>query len=442
MALAAIIPSAFVATTLHGQIITSVAGTGMGGYAGDGGPALSAEIHNAYNITPDASGNLYIADYANYRVRKVSPTGVITTVAGNGTLGYSGDGGQATDAQLNCPACVAIDSHGNLYIADMMNSCIRKITPAGIISTVVGNGTRGYSGDGGPATAAQICFVYNVVVDAADNIYIPDEAYSVVRKVNAAGIISTIAGNGTNGNSGDGGPATAAQLSEPWSVALDNSGNVLILDLNANVVRKVNSAGIISTIAGIGGPEGYSGDGGPATAAQIAGATCIIVDHADNIYIADYDNSRIRKINAAGIITTVVGTGTRDFAGDGGLATAADINFPTGIALDASNNLYISDLINERIRKVAMGTTSVVNLSTQDESIKVFPNPNNGNFTLQVPGTSTANITITDFAGRTVATRTSDLKTIAFDISTYAPGAYILNVVTDGKTYNWKIVKE
>ncbi len=416
------------AAPAQAQIITTVAGDGSGAYAGDGGPATAASIHNAYNITPDHSGNLLIADYANYCIRKVTPAGIITTIAGNGTLGYSGDGGPATAAQLNCPACIAIDAAGNLYIADMMNSAIRKINTAGIISTVAGNGARGYSGDGGPATAASICFVYNLIVDAAGNLYLPDEANSVVRKVSAAGIITTIAGCGVDGNDGDGGQATAAKLSEPWSVALDATGNLFIADLNAEVIRKVTPAGVISTIAG-NGVEGYSGDGGPATAAAISNPTCIITDRAGNVYIDDYNNSRIRKVTPAGVITTVVGTGVAGFSGDGGAATDCQLDFPTGIAFDASENMYISDLINERVRKVNLAALGVNQATANETKISVFPNPNKGVFTVALPGnTSTATVTVFDMNGKTVAVKTTTEASLNVDLSGYPTGLYLVNV--------------
>ena len=214
----------------------------------------------------DASGNLYIADTGNNRIRKVSATGIITTVAGNGSAGYSGDGGPATSAQLDGPEGVAVDGSGNLYIADTCNNRIRKVSATGIITTVAGNGSAGYSGDGGPATSAQLSLPAGVAVDGSGNLYIADSGNNRIRKVSATGIITTVAGNGSPGYSGDGGPATSAQLNQPAGVAVDASGNLYIADSSNNRIRKVSATGIITTVAG-NGFDGYSGDGGPATSA-------------------------------------------------------------------------------------------------------------------------------------------------------------------------------
>jgi len=339
-------------------IITTIAGNGEGGFSGDGGLAISARIDNPYGITVDSKGNLYIADYSNHCIRKVDTAGIISTVAGNGVAGFDGDGGPATAAQLNWPYNVAIDNIGNLYIADSFNDRIRKVNIAGVISTIAG-GEQGFSGDGGPATDAQFDSPHGVAVDSNGNLYIADNRNSRIRKIDTAGIISTIAGNGVKGFSGDGGPATAAQLYFPYDVAVDNSGNLFIADTTNNCIRKVDTAGIISTIAGNGdGDWGFSGDGGPATAAQLDSPCGIAIDSNGNLYIADTSNNRIRKVNTAGIIYTVVGSGdtgiwSGGFGGDGGTATTALLNYPMDVAIDNSN-LYIADQDNNRIRRVFM----------------------------------------------------------------------------------------
>jgi hypothetical protein len=231
-------------------------------------------------------------------IRKVSTTGIITTIAGNGTQGFSGDGGPALSASLYRPNGVFVDSSNNIYIADTFNSCVRKINSAGIITTIAGNGTPGYSGDGGKATSALMRTPFAIDMDAAGNLYIADTFNDAIRKVTPAGIMTTVAGNGTPGYSGDGGKATSALLNNPYSVTVDKAGNIYIADLGNSVIRMINPAGIISTVAGNGTP-GYSGDGSPATWAQLLGPQSVALDAAGNFYIADYTNNRIRKVGAA-----------------------------------------------------------------------------------------------------------------------------------------------
>ena len=337
-------------------IIETVVGYGP---LGDGGPATAAQLNQPQGVALDGAGNLYIADSENDRIRKVDATGVISTVAGTGTAGYSGDGGPAVAAQLRSPYGVALDGAGNLYIADSGNERIRKVDAAGVISTVAGDGTRGFGGDGGPAVAAQLNFPQGVALDGAGNLYIADSVNDRIRKVDAAGVISTVAGDGTFGFGGDGGAAAAAQLNIPSGVALDGSGNLYIADRNNNRIRKVDAAGIISTVAGD-GARGFGGDGGPATAAQLLSPSGVALDGSGNLYIADRNNNRIRKVDAAGVISTVAGDGARGFGGDGGPAAAAQLNIPEGVALDGSGNLYIAEWGN-RIRKVdSAGVISTV----------------------------------------------------------------------------------
>ena len=299
----------------------------------------------------DGSGNLYIADTNNQRIRKVDSSGVITTVAGTGTYGYSGDGGEATAARLRSPSGVALDALGNLYIVDTDNQRIRKVDTSGVITTVAGTGTDGYSGDGAAATAARLNSPSGVALDGAGNLYIADTNNDRIRKVDSSGNISTVAGTGTYGYSGDGGEATAARLRSPSGVALDALGNLYIADKSNHCIRKVDSSGNISTVAG-NGTGSFGGDGAAATSAALWNPWDVAVDWAGNLYIADRGNQRIRKVDSAGVITTVAGTGTGSFGGDGSAATAAQLNGPEDIALDALGNLYIADTGNGRIRKV------------------------------------------------------------------------------------------
>ena len=335
------------------SLIETVAGNGTPGYGGDGGPAVAARLNWPRGVVLDGAGNLYISDGRNYRIRKVDAAGVISTVAGNGTQGYGGDGGRATAAQLRFPAGLALDGAGNLYIADSAGRRIRKVDAAGVISTVAGNGTQGYGGDGGPATEAQLRGPTGVALDGAGNLYIADGSGSRIRKVDAAGVISTVAGDGVLGNSGDGGPASAARLTSPSDVALDGAGNLYIADSVGNRIRKVDAAGVISTVAGD-GMRGSGGDGGPATAAQLDWPQGVALDGAGNLYIADWGNNRIRKVDySTGVITTVAGTGMNGYSGDGGLPTEAQLQRPQHVALDGAGNLYIADGFNNRIRRVS-----------------------------------------------------------------------------------------
>ena len=346
---------------LSSGVITTVAGGGSYGSLGDGGPATAAYLAPT-GVCVDASGNIYISDVFSNRIRKVDAvSGAISTVAGSGPIGwgtgsFAGDGGPATSASLNQPTGVSVDGAGNLYIADTQNSRVRKVDAAtGIISTAAGGGTAGWPtfGDGGQATDASVYYPQDVFADGVGNLYIAEGGYSRVRKVNASGVISTVAGNGNSGFSGDGGPATSASLLFPRGVHVDGAGNITIADTGNDRIRKMDAVSSnITTVAG-----GYIGDGYPATQANLKllyGRQDIFVDGSGNLYIPDSGHNRVRKVSPSGLITTVAGGGTGGWPtfGDGGQATAANLNTPASVFVDGAGNLYIADANNQRVRKV------------------------------------------------------------------------------------------
>jgi NHL repeat-containing protein len=342
--------------------ISTYAGTGAPGSTGDGGAATSATLSGPAGVVVASNGDVYFTDANNNVIRKVAAaTGIITTVAGNGSAGFSGDGGPATGAGLKSVEDIFLTPNGDLYIADTGHNRIRKVTAAtGIIMTIAGSGSPGSSGDGGAATSARLTTPDGIVVAANGDYYIDDRGNNRVRKVTAAtGIITAYAGTGTSGYSGDGAAATLAKLNAPRGIALAANNDLYIADTGNNVVRKVTAAtGVITTYAGT-GTAGATGDGGAATSARINGPTAITLNSAGDLYIADTANNKIRLVTAAGIITTVVGTGTAGSAGDGGSPTSAQLNGPAGIAVASSGVYYISDTNNNKIRKVS-GTLAVV----------------------------------------------------------------------------------
>ena len=346
-------------TPLSAQNISTFAGDGTQAYGGDGVAATAAQLWTPQGVVSDPSGNIYIGDFYNSAIRQVSfSTGIITTVAGDGTAGTSGDGSSAISAQLNEPWGVTVDASGNIYFADYFNHVIRKVDAStGNISRVAGNYTSGFSGDGASAISAQLYFPSGVALDASGNIYIADGGNGRIRKVTVStGIITTVAGTTSTGYNGDNIAATSAKLSSSANigVALDASGNIYIADEYNHRIRKVTvSTGIITTVAG-NGTFGFSGDGGAATSAQLYWPEAVTIDGSGNIYIADYNNNRIRKVTVStGIISTVAGTGTAGYNGDGIAATTAQLNYPTGMIV-ANGYLYIADAGNNRIRQVAV----------------------------------------------------------------------------------------
>ncbi len=361
-------------TTGH---IYTVAGTLLtSGYSGDNGVATSATLDSPLNVAVDSYNNFYIVDASNNAIREVVvSTGIISTVAGNGGAGYTGNGGLATKAELNEPEGLAIDSYGDLYIADSENYVIREVVAAtGDISTLAGNGYFSYSGDGGPAASAQLDEPAGMALDIFGNVYIADYDNHVVREVNVStGTISTVAGNGISGYMGDSGAATSAELVEPISVAVDVYGDIYISDFDSYVIREVDGlTGLIYTFAGT-GECGHSGDGSVATIAKLCEPEGITLDVSGNLYIADAGNAKIREVDAAtNVITTVAGDGTVGYPGDGGLATSAELDWPTGVALDTSGDLFIADSDNYVIREVS-AATQIIKTVAGDHSGSIIP---------------------------------------------------------------------
>ena len=331
--------------------ITTVAGGGTQ-VPGDFGPAINAALSGPNGVAADSAGNIYIVQ--SDRISKVSTAGIITTLAGGGPIGTLGDFGLATAVEINNPSSVAVDSAGNVYIGDPFHQRVRKVNTAGVITTVAGMGNQGYSGDGGLAIGAALNDPASLAVDSAGNLYIADSGNFRVRKVDTRGIITTVAGNGSLNEFGDLGLAIGAGINYPAAVTVDGAGNLYIISKLGDRVRKVNKAGIITTVAGI-GTNGFSGDGGLAINARLNVATGLAADSAGNIYIADSSNFRIRRVDTGGIITTVAGNGISGFSGDFGPATSAEMVDPLGVAADSAGNFYISDSNTHRVRKVTVG---------------------------------------------------------------------------------------
>ncbi|MCD6011409.1 MAG: hypothetical protein K0Q79_1271 [Flavipsychrobacter sp.] len=434
------------------QRITTVAGTGtVNGYAGDGGPATAATIVYPYAVAMDAHGNMYISVEGTFsNLRKVDTAGIIHTFVGGPSIlsGFAGDGGPATVAKIDDPRGITFDKKGNVYFLDRNNKRVRKVDTAGIITTFAGNGSTTPSGDGGPATAAGIGIGCGLCTDTAGNIYIG--AGDFVRKVDTAGIISTIAGTGVAGYSGDGGMADTAQISTNFGqIAIDKYGSLYIP--NSGHVRRINAAGIITTFAGNG--TTYSGDGGPATAAGM-NSHGVFPDSNGNVYITDQDPAhRVRKINSAGIITTIAGIGSSSvsgggYSGDGGPGTAAKMFRPRYLYLGKNNCLYIADLNNYCIRRLDLNDSvfvSVPGVAQNEDVVKVFPNPaGDGVFTVRVStlADEQVQVVVTDVTGARVheLTTTTNKET---NISLHVPpGMYLVQIATADKQWVRKILVE
>ncbi len=364
---------AAVPAAAEGGTVITVAGKSPAGFSGDGGPAAEAQMHEPRMMTFAPTGDMYIADTFNQLIRKVDTSGTITTVAGKFTgfvprdeadcvPNFSGDGGPATEATLSCPHGVAVDSAGDIYIADSANHVIRKVDSSGTIVTVAGAGGKsGDSGDGGPGTSALIQGPKGIILDGRGGLLIADSGNDRVKRLDlSSGVISLVAGTGDPGGAGDGGPATDAQLVEPRTLAVGPDGSIYIAEPKVHRVRRVDPQGVISIFAGT-GRAGFTGDGGPAGRAQLNFPRGVGADAAGNVYIADSLNQRIRRIDAGGMIATVAGRGKACYyspnnnCGDGGPPLEAGFATPRAVESTAAGDLYIADTFNERIRRVTVG---------------------------------------------------------------------------------------
>ena len=353
-------------------IIDTLAGSGRQGDRGDGGPAAGAELDFPRSVAVDPDGNVYVAHPRSHRVRKIDTSGLISTLAGNGEDGDSGDGGPATDAELCFPSGVATDAAGNVYVADRCSHRVRKIDTDGVISTVAGNGSPGGGGDGGPAIEAQLAFPAAVAADPSGTLYVAEGGSHRVRKVSVDGVITRFAGTGRPGYSGDGGLAARARLANPAGVATDAAGNVYVADSWNHRIRKVDASGVISTIAGT-GQRADGGDGGPAASAELAYPAAVALGPDGDLYVVTYGpntgNRRIRRIAADGMISSFAGTGEEGFGGDSDPAPAAQLAYPLGVAVDSGGNVYIADAGNFRIRVVRTGLQHRVALGISGDTV-------------------------------------------------------------------------
>ena len=429
--------------TIQAQTIITVAGSGSS-LLGDGGPATDVRLGAPYGIAVDASGNLFIADQAANRVRKVNSVGIISTAAGNGLDYETGDGGPATAAIIGAPYGLAFDGAGNLYIAAVDSNYIRKISTTGIITTIAGGNGIVYGGDGGPATAAGFHEVYDVVADNRGNIYVSDLQDSRIRKIDANGIISTYAGTGVAGYNGDSIAATTAQINVPKGLAVDDTGNLYICDYLNRRVRKIDTFGIITTVVG-NGTNAFAGDGNPATAASLTYPAGVAKDPSGNIYISD--GLRVRKINTSGIINTIAGNGSGLSSGDGGLATAAGFEQTTGIKVGPDGSIYISDVAAHRVRKILPYVVHVGITSPQpppeERELCVWPNPTGGAVTMQVNTTTneSVDVVVTNVLGQKIKELTIATNT-ATKLQIEQPGIYFINAHTEREHWVERVVVE
>ena len=425
------------------QNINTIAGKGTGGFSGDGGQADSAQLSYPSCLAIDDTGNVYIADLGNNRIRKVNTTtGIITTVAGNGTGGYAGDGAAATAAQINQPSGVIFDKKGNMYIGDWGNNVVRKVNN-GIITTYAGNDTAGFKGDGGKAVKAELHWPAGLAFDSKSNLYIADYSNNRVRIVDTTGIIKTYVGNGSNFNYGDGALHNNVGMLHPLYVYIDNADNVYVT-VN-NYVRVINAkTGFINAYAGELSYAGYNGDGKLADSSKMNAPAQMAMDFMGNVYICDELNYRVRMVNTSNTMSTYAGDGTSGFAGDKGPATAAELNEPAGVGIDAKGNLYIADLQNNRVRVIAGLPTSTVQIISGNSAI-VYPVPatNELNIKLAKEAKGDILVSVLDITGREMFSQlTINHSPFTISVSSLPGGVYFARIITENNTEVVRFIKQ
>jgi sugar lactone lactonase YvrE len=416
----------------YAQVIVTVAGTGVGGYSGDNGPATNAKMSAPNSLVFDKNGNFYFTDATNPTIRKVTPSGIISRVAGNGTSGFSGDEGAATDAEIRGGGGLAVDRWNNIYLADGNNHRIRKITPDGVIHTIVGTGVAGYNGDGISALSAQLNQPQGVVVDDTGNVYICDRLNFRLRKVDTFGNISTIAGTGVMGFTADGARADTAAINESWHMVVDKNGDIYFMD-KARIRKIAATDHKLSTIAG-NGIDAYSGDGGPATAASI-GTQYFTFDSVGNIFMAEGGVCRIRKVTTDGTIYTIVGNGLVGIDPEGVSLSVARVIIPSGIAFNSIGELCFAERNGAKVRKITLAWDGVNEVSAKDNRLELFPNPARHTVSISVRSEAEeASVTIADVTGAVVARKTITCN-LAHTIATPWPkGIYMVCVVVGDAT--------
>ncbi len=447
-----------VACTSSGRaqgIMTTIVGDSTAGYTGDGAAAHLARINKPHDVCMDAAGNMYIADMGNYVIRKITKsTGIITTIAGNGTQGSDGDGGHATSAHLMGPAYICLDNAGNLFISDggdpVMGVAggytVRKLNlVTGIITRVAGNGIHGNNGDGGPATAACLSDPQGICTDPAGNLYIADWSGACIRKVTkATGIISTIAGTGAAGHAGDGGPATAATLESPQAICITPNGDLYFSDLMGEYIRKVTpTTGIISAVAGNGGL--FSGDGGPAISAGLGNVDGLCSDQHGNVYCNEWSCSCRKIDHTTGIINILAGDPAIDgYNGDGGSATSILMNWPAGLCVDPTNgNIIIADANNQRIRNTTQ-PGFISKAETKNVTMPmagIYPNPSRGSFLITTSEDQKfAEVNVLNTAGNVIFTSILNNTQTIIDLTQYPVGMYFLQIQSAKGTTTQKLI--
>lgn len=415
------------------QVITTIAGTGAFGYTGDGGPAKQARLSFPVAVADDSHDNLYIADYDALVVRMIDAAGIIHTIAGNHDTGYNGDGGPATAAKLGGADGVAVDNAGNIYVCAMSYHTIRKIDPSGTITTFAGiPGVSGFSGDGGAATAAALGMPVGITTDNSGNVYFSDRYNMVIRRITPSGIISTVAGiPDSSGYTGTGGPATAAKIGDVFAMCSDPAGNLYIGEsYPQHIIRKIDAGGIITLVAGDDSAT-YTGDGMAATATKIGGAQGLTTDGDGNVYFSE--GGTVRKINTSGILSTVAGNGHSGFGGDGGNPVYATIR-TYGICINNHGELLMADGENARVRKVADKNTLDVG-DSDDTNWSLFPNPCGREVHLTGPSTGSYKVSLTNILGQqlfetTMQAEQNNITTLS--LPALAKGTYQLHVAGIG----------